>query len=109
MPSTQRLSSSSSIDTSAISASTAGSVCLEDGRTRASSFDPAVLTPVCLVGRVLRTFYSLPPPDGEGVPCSPGDVVVWEGLEHIRKISQVAPTLRTRQAAKEADLPARPN
>ncbi|CDZ98224.1 Uncharacterized conserved protein [Phaffia rhodozyma] len=41
-----------------------------------------------LFGRVLRTFFSIPPPDGDGVPFVSGDVAVWEGLEHVRGICQ---------------------
>ena len=43
------------------------------------------------VGRILRTYFSIPPPDGDGIPFSPGEVAVWEGLEHVLKICQVRP------------------
>lgn len=42
-----------------------------------------------LFGRVLRTYFSIPPPDGEGVPFTPGEPALWEGLEHCRAICQV--------------------
>jgi hypothetical protein len=42
-----------------------------------------------LFGRVLRTYFSIPPPDGEGVPFTQGEPALWEGLEHCRSICQV--------------------
>ncbi|KAL7411588.1 ribosomal protein S5 domain 2-type protein [Mrakia frigida] len=41
-----------------------------------------------LFGRILRTYFSIPPPDGDGIPFASGEVAVWEGLEHVRNICQ---------------------
>lgn len=42
-----------------------------------------------LFGRALRTYLSLPPSEGEGVPFTKGEPALWEGLEHCRSICQV--------------------